>query len=112
MQQTRQSETFFDEAYVRACAWWNETMAEHFEDHRGAQAQGTLRKIEEEVVEFLRDPCAQEAADVVIALMVWCHIQGINLSEHMLAKMDVNESREWAHHPSGAMRHVDPVTLP
>lgn len=52
-----------------------------------------LRKLAEEVQEFLSCPCGDEAADICIVLYAWCHRYGVSLDAEIRDKFDIVKSR-------------------
>lgn len=91
--------------------WWDEKMSLLF-GNEAAQEASTLKKIEEEFIEFLRDPSSAEAADVVIAMIVWMHIRDSDLADAIHQKTMINELRQWHMTTEGTFHHVEPEGHP
>lgn len=51
-------------------------------------------KFAEEADEFTNHPSGEEAADVVIVVMAWCEMNGVDLYEAVLAKFEKIQSRD------------------
>jgi hypothetical protein len=71
-------------------------------------AEGTLKKIEEEIGELKDAPDdPEEVADIIIAAIVFFHQSGHrNLGAELCKKMRKNEARTWAIQPDGSFHHV------
>lgn len=67
--------------------------------------EANLRKLEEEVGEFLAAPSGEEAADVLICLYCWCKKRGVDLVEELRAKFEKNQGRTWEQRPDGSWKH-------
>lgn len=71
------------------------------------------RKFKEEAAEFLdseidADPIRQdgEAADCLVALLMYDHRRGGAVREAAEVKMGINEARRWMHREDGTAQHV------
>jgi 5'-deoxynucleotidase YfbR-like HD superfamily hydrolase len=71
---------------------------------------GDITHLKEEFKEFLDASSlaiqAIEAADIVILLYAWASDVGINLQDHIDAKMKINRARKWRILPDGTGRHL------
>ncbi len=99
--------TRFDMVHEELVEWINDTILPLVGNHRGALHQTELKKVEEEVVEFLRDPCADEAIDVIFALWGWASSGDIDLSRMMSEKLAMLKERTWELRSDGSVHHVD-----
>lgn len=72
--------------------------------------EGDIAHLKEEFQEFLDatslDIQAVEAADLVILLYAWANDTGIDLHDHIDAKMEINRARQWRILPDGTGRHL------
>lgn len=91
-----------EQAIARAIWWWETDMAVRF------PGKASLHKVIEEMAELEADPdCAEEAADVIIALAVYCYRNGTLLSQAIQRKMEINENRVWGEmNEDGVVRHI------
>lgn len=64
-------------------------------------------KAVQEMQEFIKEPSPEEAADVVIALLVWFWQNGWSLGAYVLRKMQINRARRWTQLPSGHFQHIE-----
>jgi len=65
-----------------------------------------------EAAEFAADPSLEEAADVLICLLGWAELNGLDgqaIVEAAAAKMQVNLARTWSQKPDGTWQHVTPT---
>lgn len=67
---------------------------------------GGHKKTVHEAHEFAKDPSAEEAADVVISVLGYCHFRDWDLTEAIAKKMHTNWQREWRDNGDGTWRHV------
>lgn len=71
------------------------------------QCMVTRRKVNptpqefEEIVKKIR----QEIADIIIVAMNWGYQHDVDILDDVLAKMEVNEAREWEVRPDGTGQH-------
>lgn len=88
-----------------------ERMRIFFATHMPLLSMGGQRsKLEEEVAEFLKEPSAEEAADIAIVLGAYAHTQGWDLDSAIAAKMEKNERRTWEYLGDGYYKHVKGAT--
>lgn len=71
-----------------------------------ALADQYVRKATEEFQEFKDEPCGEEAADVIICLLGWCMVSGIDLFDEVDRKLAINENRRWKQLPDGTFKHI------
>lgn len=76
-----------------------------FREHKNGSG---IAKLPEEVQEFIEDPCLEEAADVLICVLVELHQRGFHsqqLLDAVEAKMKVNLERTWTRQEDGTYHH-------
>jgi hypothetical protein len=61
----------------------------------------------QEMKEFIEEPSPEEAADIVIALIVWFWQNGWSLPVYVWRKMTINRNRSWVKLPSGHYQHSE-----
>lgn len=96
----------FDDAHDELIPWINQIYQDLGIDHRMKRTEMELAKCEEEMLEFLRDPCAAEAVDVIFVLWSWAWSQHIDLPRLMHEKLVELRSRTWEVNSGGTVHHV------
>lgn len=88
-------------AYL-AIEWWEKVMAEKY------PGTPSLVKVISELKELEDNPANQEeAADVFIAFVIYCHRARINLGHAAVRKMGINRARNWGEpDANGEVHHV------
>lgn len=92
----------WDSAEMEVVDWWREKLEHRFHD------TPTTGKIEEELAELVEDPTSEEeAADVVIALMIYAYRMKWDLPAAIVRKTRINHLREWGEpDANGVVRHL------
>ena len=102
-------QTRLDIIHEELIEWADDLYSQLGVNHRVARIQAHSKKCQEEVLEFLRDPCAEEAIDVIFALWIWADSQQINLSTLMHEKLSELRSRQWELLPDGTVHHTKEI---
>ena len=69
-------------------------------------AQSDVFKFQEESLEFIAEPSAEEAADIIMVLMHYCHLEGHDLKKSMIDKLEKNKKRSWSRQGDGTWHHI------
>lgn len=96
----------FDDAYDELILWVEHIYERVGIDHRTTVEAMELKKAEEEMIEFMRDPCADEAIDVIFVLYAWAHTKQIDLPTLMHEKLVELRSRRYELQEDGTLHHV------
>lgn len=83
----------------------NQFIEQHFKGRVGSG----IAKLPEEVQEFIEDPSLDEAADILLCLVIELRQRGFGLVELLVKaeyKMELNLTREWEVQPDGTIHHI------
>lgn len=79
------------------------------EQHFKGRVGSGIAKLPEEVQEFIEDPSLDEAADVLLCVLIELRQRGYDLVQLLVVaetKMNLNLLREWEVQPDGTIHHI------
>jgi SAM-dependent methyltransferase len=93
----------FEDLMVEWCGWFREVMPD-------ATPESFLRKVREEIEEFIEQPSIEEMSDTLVTLVGWLDLSGYDLAQLLdasRAKLATNRGRTWVRLADGRYKHVD-----